>query len=109
MTRTASASSAETPLEGLAQLSRALGGMLASLLRRGWQFPFRFVAVAQNGACMSGRVDRGCGDGVDPIWDVEEVPDEGLQLPIHVMWLHSEGGDAAYMQVDRTGATKFLN
>src|SRR5271165_872372 len=94
-------------LEGLVKLSLAVGGMLASLLERGKVFPFRFVAFVQNGACLRGRVVRGHEDGVDPVWDVEDVPDEGLQLPIHMLWLDSKGGDAVHVQVDKSGATKF--
>jgi hypothetical protein len=105
--REAGTGSTGTALEGLVRLSRAAGGMLASLLERGWGFPFRFVALAQNGACMKGRVVRE--EGLEPVWEVEDIPDEGLQLPIHLLWLDSEGGDAAHVRVDTSGATSFLS
>src|SRR5271169_1126387 len=98
-----------TPFEGFAKLSRAVGGMLASLLERGKLFPFHFVALAQNGACMKGRVVQGEQGGVNPVWDVEDVPDDELQLPIHILWLDGGGGDAVHVQLDKSGTTRFLN
>jgi hypothetical protein len=98
-----------TPLEGFAKLSRAVGGMLASLLKPGKLFPFHLVALAQNGACMEGWVVQGEEIGVNPVWDVEDVPDDELQLPIHIVWLDSGGGDAVHVQLDKSGTTRFLN